>query len=70
MLIDAYESQMTQPTEPEFRFDTGAVQVPKPGPMNLAGVVRARFARFGGVELKIPARRPMREPISLCETEQ
>ena len=70
MLIDAYESQMTQPTEPEFRFDTGAVPVRKPGPMNLAGAIRARFAPFGGVEMKIPARRPMREPTSLGETEQ
>ena len=61
---------MTQPTEPEFRFDSGAVPVRKPLPKNLADAIRARFAPFCGVELKIPARRPMREPISFGKTEQ
>ena len=42
----------------------------KPVPKNLASAIRARFAPFGGVEMKIPARQPMREPISFDETEQ
>jgi len=29
---------------------------------NLAAAVRARFRRLGGVELRLPAREPMREP--------
>ncbi len=29
---------------------------------NLADAIRARFRRLGGVELRIPARQPMREP--------
>jgi plasmid stability protein len=29
---------------------------------NLAEAIRARFRRFGGVELRLPARQPMREP--------
>ena len=34
----------------------------KAGPANLAIAIRARFASFGGVELEIPPREPMREP--------
>ncbi len=29
---------------------------------NLASAIRARFAPFGGVELELPPREPMREP--------
>ena len=29
---------------------------------NLADAIRARFRRLGGVELRLPARQPMREP--------
>ena len=32
------------------------------GPTNLAQAIRSRFARFGGVELDLPSREPMREP--------
>ena len=42
----------------------------KAGPKNLASAIRARFAPFGGVELEIPARQPMREPPSFDETIQ
>ena len=42
----------------------------KPAPKNLASAIRARFAPFGGVEMNIPARQPMREPPSFDETEQ
>lgn len=42
----------------------------KPSPTNLASAIRARFAPLGGVELEIPARQPMREPLSFGETEQ
>ena len=31
-------------------------------PDNLARAIRARFAPFGGVELALPPRAPMREP--------
>lgn len=31
-------------------------------PVDLAHAIRARFARFGGVELELPVREPMREP--------
>ena len=36
----------------------------KAGPKNLAKAIRARFAPFGGVELEIPARQPIRQPPS------
>jgi plasmid stability protein len=29
---------------------------------NLAEAIRARFARLGGVDLRLPAREPIREP--------
>ena len=32
---------------------------------NLANAIRARFRRFGGVELQLAAREPMREPPKL-----
>ena len=32
------------------------------GPRNLARAIRERFAPYGGVELDIPPREPMREP--------
>ena len=32
---------------------------------NLADTIRARFRRLGGVELRLPAREPMREPPKL-----
>ena len=31
-------------------------------PRNLARAIRARFEPFGGVELELPAREPVREP--------
>jgi antitoxin FitA len=31
-------------------------------PRNLAAAIRARVATFGGVDLDLPAREPMREP--------
>jgi len=40
------------------------------GPKNLASAIRARFAPFGGVELEIPARQPMREPPSFDDSVQ
>ena len=33
-----------------------------PSQKNLADAIRARFRRLGGVELRIPAREPIREP--------
>ena len=37
----------------------------KPAPeQNLAELLRKRFGRYGGVELEIPPRGPMREPPS------
>lgn len=32
---------------------------------NLAQAIQARFRRLGGVELRLPAREPMREPPKL-----
>jgi plasmid stability protein len=34
-------------------------------PRNLAQAIRERFEAFGGVELELPAREPMREPPKL-----
>ena len=36
----------------------------KEAPTNLASAIRARFAPFGGVEVEIPTRQPMRKPPS------
>ena len=33
---------------------------------NLADVIRSRFQRLGGVELRLPTRQPMREPPKLA----
>ena len=38
------------------------VAVPLP-PRDLAAAMRARVAKVGGVELDIPAREPLREPL-------
>jgi plasmid stability protein len=32
------------------------------GPRNLAEAIRRRFVRFGGVDLELPSREPLREP--------
>ena len=39
-----------------------ALQADEPEPGNLAGSIRARFRRLGGVDLQIPSREPIREP--------
>ena len=36
----------------------------EPGPENLADFIRECFAPYGGVELELPPRGPMREPPS------
>lgn len=36
-----------------------------PSPANLASAIHDRFAPMGGVELNIPSREPMREPIPI-----
>ena len=42
---------------------TDAVETPRrPPETNLADAIRRRFAPFGGVELEIPPRQPLREP--------
>jgi len=41
---------------------TDAVETPREPALNLADAIRRRFAPFGGVELEIPPRQPMREP--------
>lgn len=42
---------------------TDAVETPpRPADINLADAIRRRFAPFGGVELEIPPRQPLREP--------
>ena len=41
----------------------------KTGSKNLASTIRGRFAPLGGVELKLPTRRPMREPPPFGEAE-
>ena len=38
-----------------------------PPPENLAEAIRKRFAPFGGVELELPRREPMREPPDFGE---
>jgi plasmid stability protein len=39
-----------------------ALEVDAPAARNLADAIRARFRRLGGVELRLPAREPIREP--------
>jgi plasmid stability protein len=41
---------------------TAALRDEAPSASNLADAIRARFRRFGGAELGLPAREPMREP--------
>ncbi len=50
-------------TEEEARIILREAVQCKAGPANLASAIRARFAPFGGVELEIPPREPMREPL-------
>ncbi|WP_145731074.1 FitA-like ribbon-helix-helix domain-containing protein [Nitrospirillum pindoramense] len=38
-----------------------------PAPADLAGSIRRRFAPFGGVELALPPREPLRNPPSFPE---
>ena len=35
---------------------------PKPKPQNFAAIMRECFAPYGGVELELPPREPIREP--------
>jgi plasmid stability protein len=39
-----------------------ALQDDAPAASNLADAIRARFRRLGGVDLRLPARGPIREP--------
>jgi plasmid stability protein len=39
-----------------------ALRDDSPAAGNLADAIRSRFRRLGGVELRLPAREPMREP--------
>ena len=48
--------------EEEVRLILRAAVERETGPKNLASAIRARFAPFGGVELDILPREPMREP--------
>ena len=49
--------------EDEARNILRAVLAEQIGPSrNLADAIRARFEPLGGVELRLPAREPMREP--------
>lgn len=49
--------------EEEARTLLRAALADEDGPkLDLAETVRARFRRFGGVELRLPAREPIREP--------
>jgi plasmid stability protein len=49
--------------EDEARNILRAVLAQQAGaPRNLADAIRARFEPLGGVELRLPAREPMREP--------
>lgn len=50
--------------EEEARLILREAVARKAGPKNLAKAIRARFAPFGGVELEIPARQPIRQPPS------
>ncbi len=40
----------------------GALNQQPSAPQDLANAIRARFAPFGGIELDLPTRSPMREP--------
>ncbi len=39
-----------------------ALSQPEQQPKDLAEAIRRRFAKYGGVDLKVPAREPMPEP--------
>jgi plasmid stability protein len=39
-----------------------ALREDAPAERNLVETIRARFSRLGGVELRLPAREPIREP--------
>ena len=56
--------------EEEARLILREAVEPKSGPKNLAIAIRARFAPLCGVELKMPARQPMREPPTFGENAQ
>jgi plasmid stability protein len=42
-----------------------AVATERPRPRNLAESIRARVAPLGGLELELPRREPIREPVDL-----
>jgi plasmid stability protein len=44
-----------------------ALAVVEPEPENLAVAIRRRFGPLGGVDLDIPPREPMRDPIDFGE---
>lgn len=44
-----------------------ALATSEPEPDNLATALRRRFEPLGGVELDIPPRQPMRDPIDFGE---
>ena len=49
--------------EAEARHILGAALMARDGPRgNLAGAIRRRFGPLGGVDLRLPARNPMRPP--------
>ena len=48
--------------EEEARLILGEAVGREPEPENLASFIRECFAPFGGVELELPPRQPMREP--------
>lgn len=50
--------------EDEAREILGAALNREPSATNIAESIRARFAPFGGVELALPPREPLREPLA------
>ena len=44
-----------------------ALSAPPPPKGNLAEIIRRRFAPFGGVDLELPPREPVREPPDFGE---
>ena len=44
-----------------------ALSAPSPPKGNLAEIIRRRFAPFGGVDLELPPREPVREPPDFGE---
>lgn len=51
--------------EEEARAILRAALTEYPPPANLASAIHNRFAPMGGVELNIPSRQPMRDPIPI-----